>query len=153
MLRVAFAVMRTVVTPGLDPAQVVEVFRAALAVGIRELLAEPGGPQRFAVVVRYTFFRVQGLDRAALHEAVAVAAGERAGEVVMSTAEELIAEGIEKGIEKGARAVVRRQLERKFGALSEAHRLRLEAASEAQLDAWVDEAPFAARVEDVLGPG
>ena len=153
MVRVAFGVMRTVVVPGLTPEQVLDAFRFELAAGIRALVAEPGGRARFAVVVRYTLFRVQGLDRFALREVVAVSAGLPAAEVVMSTAEQLIAEGIEKG-SRVARGLLRRQLERAFGPLSPAHAARIAAGTLEELEAWGARAEASARIEDVfLRPG
>ncbi len=157
MLRVAFGVMRTVVLPGLTPERVLEAFRVELAAGVRALVAEPGGRGRFAVVVRDALFRVQGLDRFALREVVAVSAGQPAAEVVMSTAEQLISEGIEKGIERGcgvARSLSRRQLERAFGPLSPAHAERVAVGTLEELDAWGARAEVATRIEDVfLAPG
>jgi predicted transposase YdaD len=75
--------------------------------------------------------------------------------VVMTLAEQLLEQGekrgIEKGIEKGYRAVVRRQIELKFGELDSITLARLEAADERTLERYIERVLTASSVGEMLG--
>ena len=74
---------------------------------------------------------------------------------VMSTlSERLRAEGMVKGVaegmERGERAVLARQIERRFGPLTAETRARLEKADQQQLEIWADRILDAESLEQVL---
>lgn len=143
-LRVSLTLMRVVVVPGISPEEVLQVLRVDLAAPVRELLAQPGGEERFRKAVSYTVRRVQGLEIDAVREAARTAAGDQAGEVVMSTAQELI--------QQGERRFLLRQLRGKFKTLPEAVEQRVDEASDAELEAWGQRVLSARRLEDVFSP-
>ena len=143
-LRISLTLMRVVVVPGISPAEILQVLRVDLAASVRELLAQPGGEEKFRKAVSYTVRRVQGLEIDAVREAAREAAGEQAGKVVMSTAQELI--------QQGERKFFLRQLVKKFKTLPEAVEQRIEEASDAELEAWGERVLSAKRLEDVFSP-
>ena len=76
---------------------------------------------------------------------------------VRSVFDSLVAEGEAKGEAEGEAEgkaeILERQLSRRFGTLTEAHRAQVRAATLEQLDAWADEVLDAGSVEDVLQNG
>jgi hypothetical protein len=148
---VTLTVLRVVVDPACD------LFEALEAVGGRlaELVREPGGARTLGAVLRYAVVVRRGLDVRALREHVERVAGPEAGEVVMSTAQELIDQGVRQGEAKarleGERRVLLRQLRAKFSPLPADAERRVVAADEATLERWVDAVLTAARIEDVWG--
>ena len=58
--------------------------------------------------------------------------------------------GLEKGIEKGQRALLVRQLTRRFGALPTAVSDRVAQASPAEIERWSDRILDAAALDDVF---
>ena len=66
-----------------------------------------------------------------------------------------LAEGIEKGQAAGHAGLLLRQLELRFGAVSEAVRERVRGASASELEAWAEAVLSAASIDEVLatGPG
>jgi hypothetical protein len=69
----------------------------------------------------------------------------------MSTfAERFREEGRAQGVQRGGAAVLTRQLERKFGAVPEAARRRIEAADEGTLLGWSECVLTATRLDDVF---
>jgi hypothetical protein len=143
-LRVSLTLMRVVVVPGVSPDEVLRVLRVVLAEPVRELLAQPGGAERFRKAIAYTVRRVQGLEIDAVRAAAREAAGTRADEVVMSTAQELI--------DQGARGVLERLLLKKFKSLPDDVQARLDGASAAELEAWADRVLSAKKLGDVFSP-
>lgn len=153
LVRVAFTLMRVVVIPGVAPRQVLDVVRVELAVSLRELMQQPGGADVLARVVRYTLSQVTDLDRDDLRDAFGEAVGPEAGEVVMSTYDDLIEQGRQLGLEQGlesARKTLRVQLEQKFGPLSDELLERVRTASARQLEAWGRRVFPAKKVGDVF---
>jgi len=73
-------------------------------------------------------------------------AGSEAGEVVMSTAQELIKEGREDAL----RELLQFQLTEKFGELEQEVRGRLDEATADELQVWGKRVLKAERVEDVF---
>lgn len=145
-LRISLTLMRVVVIPGVSPEQILQILRVDLAAPVRELIAQPGGAERLGNAISYTVRRVKGLDMDAVREAAREAAGAKADEVVMSTAQELI----DQGVQQGERNILERLLRKRFGALPAAIRERLDAASGAQLKTWSERVLSAKRVEDVF---
>ena len=64
--------------------------------------------------------------------------------------EEGRAQGVQQGMQRGEAAVLTRQLERKFGAVPEAARQRIEAADEETLLEWSERVLTATRIDDVF---
>jgi hypothetical protein len=145
-LRISLTLMRVVVIPGVSPEQILQVLRVDLAAPVRELIAQPGGAERLGNAISYTVRRVKGLDMDAVREAAREAAGAKADEVVMSTAQELI----DQGVQQGERNILERLLRKRFGALPAAIRERLDAASGAQIKTWSERVLSAKRVDDVF---
>ncbi|MCL7945099.1 DUF4351 domain-containing protein [Marinobacter sp. ATCH36] len=58
--------------------------------------------------------------------------------------------GMEKGMENGERAVLSRQLQRRFGSLDPQTRHRLEAADQKQLELWAERILDADSLADVF---
>ncbi|WP_420584040.1 Rpn family recombination-promoting nuclease/putative transposase [Ruegeria sp.] len=126
------------------------------------LADNPSLQAQFAVYIRQT---AQG---AALEELERKLAAARAGQtegILGTIMEELRAEGEAKGeargiakgeamgLAKGRKQDLIRLLERRFGALSEADRARIEGAGLDQLDAWIDRVLDAKSLKAVFGDG
>ena len=62
-------------------------------------------------------------------------------------------EGIEQGLRRGQQALLERQLERRFGPLSETARQTLAAADAETLGVWGERLLEAASLEDVFASG
>ncbi|MBK1646796.1 hypothetical protein CKO25_19570 [Thiocapsa imhoffii] len=62
------------------------------------------------------------------------------------------AEGEAKGKAKGKASTLKRQLTRRFGPVPTWAEQRIDAATVAQLDSWLDGIFDAANVEDLIGP-
>ena len=71
----------------------------------------------------------------------------------LSRAPEVLAEGVEKGLAVGRALLVLRQLELRFGALSDAVRERVCGASASELEAWAEAVLTAGSIEEVLAAG
>ena len=75
----------------------------------------------------------------------------RLQKVELATAKrEGLERGLEQGLEHGQRALVRRQLEKKFGPLDEETHARLDAANHATLEQYADRILTAASLSEVL---
>lgn len=155
LVRVAFTLMRVVAIPGLEPQVLLGVLRVDLAVPLREIVRGPEGPGLLRRVVRYTLSKVERLDAGQLRDTISEAVGPEGGEVVMSTAQELIDQGVEKGRREGALGLLRSQLKEKFKltSLPEEVERSLARASERQLDAWGKRVLGARKLADVFGQG
>jgi hypothetical protein len=76
--------------------------------------------------------------------------GPEAEEVYMSTADMLRAEGEAKGVDKGAAHVLVRQLTRRFGAVPDEARQRIDTAPLEQLETWSDRVLDAESLDEVF---
>lgn len=140
LVRVTLGFMRAVVDPREDPLAVID----ALAGALKELLAQPGGDARLAVVLRYTVLARPDLDAREVADEFRRVVGAEGGDVVLSAAEKLI--------EQGRRELLALQLRQKFGELSPDVHARLETATPDELDAWATRVLSARRLDDVLAP-
>lgn len=140
LMRLTLALLRAMADPAPD------AFAAFKALGhlIRELLLQAGGPRDVEELVEYVLLVMQELDAEALGRVVAEAAGQGAGEAVMTAAEKLRNEGRAKSLLQ--------QLEELFAPLSDDTRARVEGASTEDLDAWSRAVLRAKRLEDVFNP-
>jgi hypothetical protein len=120
-----------------SPARLLRAF-GFWAETIVELEKAPDGRRALEVLFRYISM-VSEISREELAEALAEAAPE-AKEIIMTLAEQLRQEGLNDGIQKGriegAAGVLRRQLELRFGVLSEDVSARLQAATQEEIDKW-----------------
>ncbi len=142
VVKVTLAVMRGVVDPGVDVFDVLVAYTDDLAL----LLERPDGRKAFAVLIGYIVRRRRGLDVAALAAKVADLVGPKAGDVVMSTAQELIDQGVRQEREQ----TLLRQLRVKFGRLPDEVKQRLAKASLEDLGRWTEQILVAERLEDVF---
>lgn len=73
-----------------------------------------------------------------------------AARVLGTAAQEYFDEGLEKGLARGQAQMLCRLLERRFGAVPEDARARIEAASPVELERWFDRALGANDSNDVF---
>jgi hypothetical protein len=80
--------------------------------------------------------------------------GEGAKEAYVAYGEQLIQQGLEQGLERGLQRgqvkLLRKQLEHRFGPLSDGALERLEAAGEQDLDRWAERVLTARTLDEVL---
>jgi hypothetical protein len=137
-------------------------FFIAHADDVRDLLTTEHGRLGLFISIRYTERVSRHLDRDTLIHHLAPLVGPGL-EHTMLTFEQLlrneefqkgvdkgIDKGIAKGVEKGQRALVLRQLTRRFGALPTAISDRVAHASLAELEHWSDRILDAASLDDVF---
>lgn len=141
-VKLTLAFMRAVVD---DQADLVELL-AAFADDLVALMARPGGPDVFRVVLRYSIRRRTDVDVAALAARAAELAGRKAGETVKSTWDQLI----EQGELKNARTTLIRLVAAKFGSVPPEVQPQVDAASLDDLARWTQNVLTARRVEDVF---
>lgn len=115
---------------------------------VRATLRGPDGRKRLRQVMLYAAQCRQGLDVGKLARRAAEIAGPKAGEVVMSTAQELV----DQGVAQGARNVLLRQLKVSFGRLPKDVLKRVEAASAEELETWCERVLKAESIDDVFAP-
>jgi predicted transposase YdaD len=114
-----------------------------------EVWAAPSGPEAMKAVMSY----IAKVGAGPKDEARAFFAslGSGAEEVYVATiAEQLKAEGREQGLAQGQRALVLRQLERRFGPLDEESRERVDRATVQDLERWAEQLLTAATLDDAL---
>ena len=71
--------------------------------------------------------------------------------VIQRAREEGVQQGMERGRVEGERAVLERQLRRRFGRLPPATARRLDRASPADLEAWAENVLDAGTLDEVFG--
>ncbi len=141
IVKIALSFMRAMADAKANPLDHLERLQSAL----REVLGQPGGAGRLRMVLRYTVLSRKGVDPRDVVDAFRRVGGPEAGEVVMSTVQELI--------DQGTRNVVALQLRERFGELPSSVTDRLEAASAAQLESWAKRVLSAKSLEDVFSSG
>jgi len=146
LVRITLSFMRVIADPNEDPLAALDRLGAAL----KDLLAEPGGRARLAVVLRDTVLARPELDVRAVADEFRRVAGPEAGEVVMSTAQELIDQGVKQGVQQGQRELLEMQLREKFGKLARTVVDRLGTASGDDLQTWAKRMLSAKRLDDVF---
>jgi predicted transposase YdaD len=118
---------------------------------LRHVLRLPSGRVLWAAILKYIQTRETPLHRLAW---LAAQLGPEAEEVFMSTADTLRAEGeakgLAKGVDKGAAHVLVRLLTRRFGAVPDEARQRIDTAPLEQLEAWSDRVLDAATLDEVF---
>lgn len=117
---------------------------------VRATLRAPNGRKVLRRVMLYAAQCRQGLDVGELAKRAAKVAGPEAGEVVMSTAQELVEQGLKRGVTQGARNLLVRQLRVSFGRVSRDVMKRLESASAEELELWGERVLKAASIDEVF---
>jgi hypothetical protein len=123
-----------------------------------EMHAAPGGAEAFMSVLRYIYLVNDQVPPDRVAERLGRLLGEGAKEAYVTYGEQLIQQGLERGLEQGLEQglqrgqvkLLRKQLEHRFGALSEGTLERLEAAGEQDLDRWAERVLTARTLDEVL---
>ncbi len=116
---------------------------------LRHIWAAPTGRDALVEVFRYISLVGDRLSRDNLIE-VAGAAGPGAKEVVMTLAEQWIAEGEAKGRAEGERTLLLKLLQLKFGELPDSVYAQLERATEEQLTVWAERVLIVESLDELL---
>lgn len=148
LVRVTLSFMRAIADPAEDPLAALD----GLASTLKELLGQPGGRARLAVVLRYTVLARPELDVRVVADEFRRVAGPEAGEVVMSTAQELIEQGVRQGRLEGRRELLEMLFREKFGEFPPPVVARLAAATPDELQTWAKRLVTAKRIVDVFAP-
>lgn len=120
-------------------------------------------------LLRYALSQADEAEHREVLEVVATLGGEKGERNMRSVADKLFqdgyAKGIEKGLEKGIekglergridgqRELVRRAVEKRFGALAPTHAVALSAADAQTLERWIDRLFTASSPDDLFGHG
>jgi hypothetical protein len=113
---------------------------------LAEMMAAPGGAEAFASVLRYIYRVNDQVPRTMVAERLGLLLGEGAKEAYVTDAEQLIQQGRQEGQVK----LLRKQLERRFGQLSEQTLERLDLAGDQDLDRWAERVLTASTLDEVL---
>jgi hypothetical protein len=118
------------------------------------LVFDAGKAEDIESFMLYTLYVHRHTDPGTTRERIVAVAGPEHEDVMLSVAEQLIKEGfdkgIDKGIEKGQRALLLRLLDRRFGAVPPQLAARVDTASPAEIEGWVDRVIDAATLDDVF---
>ena len=124
---------------------------------LREVVSAPNGLAAFRAVMRYIAVTDRRLDKEELKETVrrfAALSEDRMDTLYDALVEEYMEQGIERGrregLEDGRRAMLLRQLHRRFGDIPEPVRQRVARAGIALLDTWADNVLTAATLDGVF---
>jgi predicted transposase/invertase (TIGR01784 family) len=122
---------------------------------VREVVRAPHGLEALALVMRYILLVNDHVEPEALQAFLERVAGPEAKDTVMTAGERLIqqgeARGLQKGIQQGERALLLRQLRKRFGnQVDDATERRLEAASAEQIAIWAERVLSAATLTELL---
>jgi len=141
------SLMLWVLRDGRNPARFLKALGFWAGV-IAELLKTPEGRRALEALFNY-ISTVLEITRLEFFEALADAAPE-AKEAIMTLAEQLRQEGRAEGRLEGRADVVQRLLEQRFGVLPDDAKLRIQRATEQQLDGWLDRILVADSLEAVF---
>ena len=147
--RLTLVLLRGMADPAEDPGDLLEE-HARLVIRVLEA---PGGSGDLRSLILYVAYVRKKIDVEVLSQRVRAFAGQEAGKVVMSTAQELIEKGKAEGNVEGAAKALLRQLDTLFGPLSARTKEKVQSASAEELAAWSLTVLGAERLEDVFAPG
>ena len=116
---------------------------------LNELAQQRSGLEYLETVLRYISRSVDTLKPDELRQVVTQTLT-RGDEIMSTIAEQWIQQGIQQGISQGEMLVLKRQLERRFGALPDWVEEKLITANQASLELWADQVLEAKRLEDVF---
>jgi hypothetical protein len=130
---------------------------------VREVVRAPHGLEALALVMRYILLVNDHVEPEALQAFLERVAGSEAKDTVMTAGERLIQQGeerglakglekgLEKGIQQGERALLLRQLRKRFGNhVDDATAQRLETASAEQIAIWAERVLSAETLTELL---
>lgn len=112
-------------------------------------LLRGGGADDFAALLEYAFW-VADVSLERLRALLAERAGAHAEEIMVTTAERLIARGRAEGERQGRALTLLTFLGQRFGELSAADRQRVLAASSAELQRWTERLPSVATAQQLF---
>jgi hypothetical protein len=122
---------------------------------VHEVVRAPHGLEALALVMRYILLVNDHVEPEALQAFLERVAGSEAKDTVMTAGERLIQQGeergLEKGIQQGERALLLRQLRKRFGNhVDDATAQRLETASAEQIAVWAERVLSAETLTELL---
>jgi hypothetical protein len=128
---------------------------AGWADAVREVVGAPHGLEALALVVRYILLVNDNVEPEALQDFLERVAGPDAKDTIMTAGERLIQKGVEQGIQQGIqqgeRALLLRQLRKRFGHQVDGDvERRLATASAEQIVTWADRVLSAATLAELL---
>jgi hypothetical protein len=119
-----------------------------------EMLTGPSGREAFASVLRYIYLVNDQVPPQEVAEQLGRLLGAGAKEAYVTYGEQLIQQGLQKGREEGLQEgqvkLLRRQLEQRFGPLSELSLKRLQTAGDEDLDRWAGRVLTAGTLDEVF---
>jgi predicted transposase YdaD len=123
-----------------------------------EMLTGPGGRDAFASVLRYIYLVNDQVPPQKVAEQLGRLLGAGAKEAYVTYGEQLIQQGMERGREEGLGEglrqgqvkLLRKQLEQRFGPLSELALKRLQTAGDEDLDRWAGRVLTAGTLDEVF---
>ena len=129
-----------------DPVAVLRPWASTLVA----VLTSPKGVDALSAVARYIMETTEG--RAKELGAFLRELGPKAEEAYVTAAEELRAQGRAEGRAEGQAALLLRLLSRRFGAVPEVIRARVQGATCTQLEAWAERVLSVSAVEELFDP-
>jgi len=111
---------------------------------------ESGDAERILSFLVYTCHVHRHADPRAIRKRIAALVGPNQEDTVQTFYEMVVQEGFDKGLETGQRAILLRQLGRRFGAVPEPMAARVAAATPPELERWLDRVLDAASLDDVF---
>lgn len=128
---------------------------------MRQVLRAPNGMEAVTTIFRYMWEVNEQLGAEELRRLVAREVGEDVEEAIVTTVDMLLAkgrsegltEGLREGRTEGQRTMLLKLLSKRFGALAEDAMARVNAAGQAELEAWFDRGLTATSLSAVLGEG
>jgi len=139
-LKIGFLILKRGTAGGDLYEDLIELGRAAAALGMDDLVA----------LVRYLLGEPNNIRSEILRRALAVIVPGQEDRIMSIAAEEWKAEGKAEGKVEGQIRTLSRLIERRFGALSDALRARLESADLVTLDLWTDRVIDAKTLDEIF---
>ena len=117
---------------------------------IHAVLAADGGKRVLMMLISY-LYQVGDVDEPnAFLEAIRITMGDDMKDTAMTMEKRALARGKEQGLQQGLQQAVRRQMETRFGPLDPATIERIEHATTAELERWLDRILSAASVDELM---
>lgn len=118
---------------------------------VREVVRAPDGLEALVLVMRYILLVNDDVEPAALQAFLERVAGSEAKDTIMTAGERLIQQGEERGIQKGERALLLRQLRKRFGDQVDVEvERRVATASAEQIGTWAEQVLSATTLAEVF---
>jgi len=118
---------------------------------LRDVVSAPDGLEALVLVMRYILLVNDHVEPTALQAFLGRVAGPDAKDTIMTAGERLIQQGEERGIQKGERALLLRQLRKRFGHHVDTDvEQRVATASAEQIAIWAERVLSAATLAELL---